>query len=98
MISKEALLERGLVQEFGADSKDSFADNKAKQSKLSRFLVGLILGLGESTGKQFLAQLNKYGFTIEDVDDALAISRKLVEGQGEVPDTEGSEWWRKLLL
>lgn len=107
-ISKEELASRGLLQEFDAAPGTAHGDSKAKQSKLYRFLVGLILGLGESTGKQFLAQLNKYDFTLEEVDEALRKARAVVEratataGEGgeagRLAELEGTEWWRKLLL
>ena len=47
-----------------------------------RFAVGAFLGLGDCDGKQLLAQLNRYGFTRQEVGRALAWAEaQLAPGQ-----------------
>ena len=61
--SREMLIDKGLVAEMGVRGGDVTR---------RRELVCAWLGIGTCDGKQLLRQLNTYGFTHEDLNEALA--------------------------
>ncbi len=61
------LMELGLVAEMGVRGRDVTR---------RRELVCAWLGIGVCDGKQLLRQLNTYGFTPDELDEALAYAKE----------------------
>jgi len=61
---------REFIQSLGLVSSHD-ASSPAGDAAKRRFLVCSYMGLGECNGKQLLRQLNDYGFTKDDLAEAL---------------------------